>query len=124
MWFNRVKGGDCMKKTIEIGDTIYVRWNNGLRPATIIKMARPLGTPEEPIIRFKIVFQTGDALRMSPKGVYRDETDIVYNFGQYPDQGFMKRFKKEYHKSNKKDQELEKDMTNKMSILSDMISKI
>ena len=36
----------------------------------------------------------------------------------------MKRFKKEYHKSNKKDQELEKDMTNKMSILSDMISKI
>ena len=121
MWYNRVKGGDCMKKTIEIGDTIYVRWNNGLRPAIIIKMARPLGTPEEPIIRFKIVFQTGN---VSPKGVYRDETDIVYNFGQNPDQGFMKRFKKEYHKSNKKDQELEKDMTNKMSILSDMISKI
>lgn len=122
MWYNRVKGGDCMKKTIEIGDTIYVRWNNGLRPATIIKMARPLGTPEKPIIRFKVVFQTG--AYNSPKGIYKNETQIVYNFGQNPDQGFMKRFKKEYHKSNKKDRELENDMTNKMSILSDMISKI
>ena len=111
-----------MKKLIEVGDTIFVLWNYGLRPATIIKMARPLGNSDKPIIRFKIVFQTG--FNNSPKGVYRDETDIVYNFGQNPDERFMKNFKKEYHKSNKKDLQLEKDMTNKMSILSSMISKI
>jgi hypothetical protein len=99
---NKKRGGDCMhyfdnENKIKIGDTIYVRWNNGLRPATIIKMARPLGTPEEPIRRFKIVFQTGSY--NSPKGVYRDETDIVFNFGPNPDEKFMNRFKKLYHNS-------------------------
>ena len=117
-----MKGGDNMKKTIEVGDTIYVRWNNGLRPATIIKMARPLGTPEEPIIRFKIVFETGAF--NSLKGVYRNETDIEYNFGQNPDKQTMAKYKKQYHRLNRRDRELEKDMTSKMSILSDMISKI
>jgi|TARA_R110001583_G_C5334512_1_gene378721 hypothetical protein len=116
-----------MKKSIEIGDTIFIAYGSiGLRKADIIKIVRPIyensdENKTKPIIRFKIRFSSG-----SENGVYRDERDIVYNFGSNPNDSDIKYFKKQYHKSKKetRDPYLEKDMKNKMSILSNMVSQI